>query len=82
MSVTLNYEQGGITVNGFKDLLKEKKITQSNLARALGVDQTLISQWCHGKCKPNVNQVDDIITYTGIPAETIIACFRQSEKNA
>lgn len=63
----------------FKRLLKEKGITQAVLAQKLGVHQTLISQWCHGKSKPSILQVPVIAETVGVSAEEVIGCF--SEKN-
>ena len=59
----------------FKELLKNKRIKQETLARELGVHQTLISQWCNGKGKPNIYQVVEVAKYIGVSAETIISCF-------
>lgn len=58
-----------------KSLLKEKGITQEALARELDVHQTLISQWCHGKSKPNIYQVNAMAKYIGVSVEEIIECF-------
>ena len=60
-----------------KNLLKENNITQSMIAEALGVHQTLISQWCHGKSKPNINQASDMAKYMGVSIDAIANCFKK-----
>lgn len=42
--------------NKFKDLMKSKGVTQMELAAKLGVDQTLVSQWCNGKTRMDVER--------------------------
>ena len=64
-------------MGNFKKLLKEKNITQAMLAGALGVHQTLISQWCHGKSKPNIYQVSAMAKYINISIEDIVNCFEK-----
>lgn len=59
----------------FKQLMKEKKISQQNLADKLGVHQTLISQWCTGKGCPTIHQVSAISECLCVPIEKIIGCF-------
>lgn len=58
-----------------KELLKEKSVTQEALARELGIHQTLISQWCHGRCKPNIYQASAMAKCIGVSVEEIIGCF-------
>lgn len=64
-------------MSNFKKLLKEKNITQTMLAGALGVHQTLISQWCHGKSKPNIYQVSAMAKYINVSIEDIVNCFEK-----
>lgn len=63
-----------------KKLLKEKHITQARLSKALGVHQTLISQWCHGKSKPNIYQVSAMAKYLNVSMEDIVNCFEKGGK--
>lgn len=63
-----------------KELLKEKGITQDKLAQELGVHQTLISQWCHGKCKPNIYQATAMAQVLGVGVDDIAKCFSEKEK--
>lgn len=45
----------------FKDIIKsimiEKNLTQSELAKILGVNQTTIGQWLNGKKKPSYDSI-------------------------
>lgn len=61
----------------FKTLLKEKQVTQLDLAEKLGVHQTLISLWCRGKCKPSVSCVKDISDALGASLEQVVSCFEK-----
>jgi len=63
-----------------KALLKEKKVTQEALAKDLGVHQTLISQWCHGKSRPNIYQVNAMAKVIGVSLEEISECFVLSKE--
>lgn len=60
-----------------KRLLKEAKVTQEDLAKELGVHQTLISQWCCGKTTPTIRQVSSLSEFLKIPVEDIIKCFKK-----
>ena len=63
-----------------KNLLKEKGITQTRISEALGVHQTLISQWCHGKSKPNIYQVSAMAKYINVTIEDIVNCFEKEKE--
>jgi len=41
----------------FRELLKNKKITQQRLASKIGKSQRLISSWCIGSCEPRINDL-------------------------
>lgn len=62
-------------VSMFKKLMKENGVTQCALAKKLGVHQTLISQWCHGKSKPSIYQVPKIAETMGVTSDEVIRCF-------
>ena len=59
----------------FKLLLKNSKITQNDMAKSLGVHQTLVSQWCCGKGKPSIIQTAAIAKLLGVSVEEVIKCF-------
>ena len=65
------------TKSNFINLLKERKVTQKELAEELGVHQTLISQWCCGKTTPTIRQVSSLSEFLKIPVEDIIKCFKK-----
>ena len=64
---------------GFKALLKEKQVTQLDMAEKLGVHQTLISLWCRGKCKPSISCVKKISELLGASLEEVISCFEENQ---
>lgn len=64
----------------FKQLLKEKRKTQQEIAKTIGVHQTLISQWCTGKGCPNIHQVSIISNYLCVSVEEIINCFENNQQ--
>ena len=64
-------------MQNFKQFLKDHAMTQQELADKLGVHQTLISQWCHGKTKPSIYQVRDIARHVGVSIEAVMACFEK-----
>lgn len=59
----------------FKEMLKQHNVTQQKLADALGVHQTLISQWCQGKGKPNVYHISKIAKCVGATADEVVSAF-------
>lgn len=66
-------------MNEFKKLLRDSRITQTEISKVLGVHQTLISQWCHEKSKPNIHQVMTMAKHLGVPIEKIVICFEKKE---
>ena len=63
-------------MNKFKQFMEKHRLKQKELAELLGVNQSLISQWCTGRCKPNILQVDKIARYTKVSTKTVIECFK------
>ena len=55
-----------------KSLLKESKIKQADVATTLGVHQTLVSQWCTGKSKPNISCIKGLSKILNKPIDEII----------
>lgn len=64
----------------FKLCLRQRKITQSKLAMTLGVDQTLISLWCTGKCRPPITRIPDLSIALGTTIEETVLMFCKSEE--
>jgi transcriptional regulator with XRE-family HTH domain len=64
----------------FKTFVKQKGSTQQALADALGVHQTLVSQWCTGKCKPNVHQISKIASTLNASVGEVVDAFEHGGK--
>lgn len=60
----------------FKKLLQKKKITQIELAKKLGVSQSLISQWICGLCQPQLELIPRIAEILQESIEGIVNCFQ------
>lgn len=59
----------------FRELMKERRVTQNALADRLGVHQTLISQWCHNKGTPSIHYLPTISIMLRASIEEIVGCF-------
>ena len=70
-----NISSAYIEANMLKDLIKEKKVTQKSMAKNLGVTQSLISQWCSGKCQPQISQLKPLCQMLKVDLETLVDCF-------
>ncbi len=46
---------------GFLELLKVSPMTQGELSRAVGLDQTAVSRWLHGRTEPTTEQVKAVV---------------------
>lgn len=58
-----------------KQLLKSQNKTQKDIACNLNVTQSLVSQWCTGKCQPNISQLRPLCRILKVDIYTIIDCF-------
>ena len=67
-------------MNKFKEFLQEKNIKQKDLAAHLGVNQSLISQWCTDRCKPSISVVPDIAKYAKVSVSVILKCFENHKR--
>ena len=72
MSTTHN---GGDKVS-LKELSKEKKITQQEIADTIGVHQTLVSQWFTGKTKPSLDHAQMLAKLLGVSTDDVISAVR------
>ena len=61
-----------------KELIKNKKMTQQEVADRLGVHQTLVSQWCCGKSKPSLIEALELSKLLEVTLEKIAECVKQS----
>lgn len=60
-----------------KDLIKEKNITQKIIAENLEITQSLVSQWCSGRCEPNIWQLKPLSEILKVDLETLVGCFEK-----
>ncbi len=51
----------------FKKILKGKDITQQELAKKLGIAQSMISQWLTGASNPNLNTLKKLSSVLDVP---------------
>ena len=58
--------------NKFGALLKSKGVTQMALAAHLGVDQTLVSQWCNGKTRMDVERAVRVAKFLGCDLNEVV----------
>lgn len=55
-----------------ENIMKAKKVTQTELAQACGKHQTLVSQWCTGKARPTINDLKMISQTLGISVDAVL----------
>lgn len=56
----------------FEQLLKARGITAYKVAKDLGMNSTLFSDWKSGKSKPKVDKLKKIADYFGVSLEYLI----------
>lgn len=66
--------------NRLKELRKEKKITQLELANMLGVTFSTISAWEVGKAQPSYDILIKLATYFGVTVDYLLG-FNQEDKD-
>ncbi|MBQ3019113.1 MAG: helix-turn-helix transcriptional regulator [Clostridia bacterium] len=59
----------------FRDLLKERDINGSQLARKLGVDRALVSCWVTGKTRPTLDMIPKIAKELNLTVEEVLNFF-------
>lgn len=68
----------------FKDLvkakLKEKKLTQEDLARAVGVNSVTVSRWINGAFSPSAEKVEAIAKFLDCDKSELNALLLQREQ--
>lgn len=58
-----------------KQLMKSQAVKQEAIASELQVTQSLVSQWCTGKCEPKICQLKPLSKILNVDLETLINCF-------
>ncbi|WP_283590337.1 helix-turn-helix domain-containing protein [Ligilactobacillus saerimneri] len=61
-----------------RDLRKQKKMSQSELAKIIGVTQTTITAWETGKAEPSSSAVANLADYFGVTTDYLLG--RPEEK--
>jgi transcriptional regulator with XRE-family HTH domain len=65
-----------------KELLRQNKITQSQIAQKLGVSQKLVSCWCLNKSRPNYEHLAILSTMLQVTREELMQYFERKQKTA
>lgn len=58
-----------------KQLLKEKDITASQVARRLNVSVSVVWKWCNDKSKPDISYVGKIADILGVTSDDVLSCW-------
>ena len=61
----------------FKQLLKEKNMSQVNIAKCIGKTQSLVSQWVNGVCTPQPSDIFKLAEALNCSVEEIVNCFKE-----
>lgn len=63
----------------FKELMKKKGYTQTELAERLGVTQSTVSYWATGLNQPRTKQLQAIAQALGVSVSTLVKSFEQEQ---
>jgi transcriptional regulator with XRE-family HTH domain len=63
-----------------KSLRKRKKLTQADLAKHLGIDNTTISKWEKGIYEPNIETLKELANFFGVSADWLLGGEFQSTR--
>lgn len=55
-----------------KELRKEEKINQADLAKALNVSQSIIARWESGECEPTATNILAIADYFNVSTDYLL----------
>jgi transcriptional regulator with XRE-family HTH domain len=66
--------------NPIKTLRKERRLSQLELARAIGVEQAAVSKWELWKCSPDKNSIIALARFFNVSADQVIGL--ESERRA
>lgn len=68
--------------NPLKSWRRKNRVTQAKLAIAVGVHQTLVSQWERGRCVPTLAHLYALLKRTGLPAMPTIRFFLRAAERS
>lgn len=57
------------------ELINKKKITQTELAKELGITRGLLSCWCCGRSVPTIKHIVPLARILGVSIKTIVMIF-------
>lgn len=60
-----------------KQILFQRNIKQSQLAKKLGVTQQLVSKWVTGGCQPQIEMLPKLAEALNCSVEEIVNCFKE-----
>lgn len=55
-----------------KDLMKSEKLTQMQLARALGIGQSSVSDWINAKSEPSIENLWKLADFFDVSVDYLI----------
>ena len=55
-----------------KDIMVDKNLNQSQVAKLVGVKSSQVSEWMHGKCKPGYDTLQAICKALDISGDEIL----------
>ena len=63
-----------------KDLRKQKKVTQVQLAEAIGVSAGNVGDWENGKSRPNYEALISLANFFGVSADVLLGLKEVDER--
>ena len=55
-----------------KDIMVDRNLNQSQVAKLIGVKSSQVSEWMHGKCKPGYDMLKTICKALDISGDEIL----------
>lgn len=59
----------------FKEFLKSKDLTASQLARRIDVSVAVVWKWANNRSEPKATYISQIAKVLNVPVEQVLACF-------
>ncbi|MBH8605916.1 helix-turn-helix domain-containing protein [Thermoactinomyces sp. CICC 10522] len=63
-----------------KELRKKKKVTQSDLADYLGIDNTTVSKWEKGIYEPNIENLKKLADFFGVSIDSLLGRIQSTRR--